>query len=1007
MLYARTFITFVIVLLSLLSGLLYAQSITDVYELPNTFYFNSAYGLASDSNSIFLSSYSSSSPIAGSIVEFDLNGTQIDTLPTPLGSSQGLAWDGTTFWYFYRGTSTTSRIYQISSTGIRLDSISTGTQYIGGLCWDGTGLWYSLYYPNNEAALYKIDTNTKLIVDTIQTLGAQPQGIAYDGTYYYYAMDDNDGDPENIYIYDPIISDTVGYIPIADPISTRPRGLAWDSQHLWLVADPVGPVQRALFKFDLSGGGTPNIQLSAASLNFGLTSVGDTSVRYLTILNVGDSTLNISSIDINTPEFIIDTSILPLNIEPGNNFPLEVRFTPYNQGPVSGVMSIHSNDPYEPIVDVSLSGQGQFVNPAIWLSQDSHHFGNVWVPVTEGVSKWILEIANIGNQNLNIENLTLNSPEFYLGGISGLPIIIAPNDTFDLDVFFEPTAAQLFRDTLFIQSNDPSQPFVFVELMGTGISGPFDLGYQFWNYQVPDNPRAGSFQDYEVDGLRPINDITGDGIEEVVIATENYWILCLNGAGSGTTDTLWSFITYISNSSAGSIGANFEYGVQDAIQIASDLNNDGFNDVVIATGGGNEHVYAINGTNGEKLWEYGTDDPNSYGLGDFEAVDVRRDFNGDAVPDVLAIADGNGSGTGYKSAYLFNGSDGAIIWQYAYPGPNPSFGKTIISIDDVTGDNQPDAIIAVGNNGTTNLKTYCLDGQTGLPVWDHDAVYKEPKELFELPIPGETPDIIVSEYYNTIQRLDGETGIPHWTINLGGGYGIIEINLISDVNNDSIDDILVASLALSGNIARCLSGVNGNPLWTYPTEQQFGISAIPDLNNDGIDEVLLGTGDRNIPTFGNFFGISGSGDSVLFNQYFPGDKVYTVHGIRSIDGNGSYELLAGTKNGQVFCWSGGQKALTGTAVKPALVLHTYRLDQNYPNPFNPSTMIRYEIPLSHRVSIKVYDILGREIATLIDHSIPSGKHQVMWHTSNIPSGIYYYRIQAGDYQETKKMILMK
>ncbi|MCB0311884.1 MAG: hypothetical protein KDH84_01225, partial [Calditrichaeota bacterium] len=78
-----------------------------------------------------------------------------------------------------------------------------------------------------------------------------------------------------------------------------------------------------------------------------------------------------------------------------------------------------------------------------------------------------------------------------------------------------------------------------------------------------------SFQEYEVDGLKPINDITGDGVSEVVIATENYWLLCLNGAGSGVTDTLWSFSSYISNSSAGSIGGNSDYGVQDAISIAS------------------------------------------------------------------------------------------------------------------------------------------------------------------------------------------------------------------------------------------------------------------------------------------------------------------------------------------------------------------------------------------------------------------------------------------------------
>jgi len=140
----------------------------------------------------------------------------------------------------------------------------------------------------------------------------------------------------------------------------------------------------------------------------------------------------------------------------------------------------------------------------------------------------------------------------------------------------------------------------------------------------------------------------------------------------------------MNSSNAGSIGANFEYGVQDAIQIANDLNGDGFNDVVLAVGGGNESVYALNGKTGEILWYFG-DDIN-WDLGDFEAVDVQKDFNGDGVNDVLAIADGNDEGTGYKRAFLFEGRHGTILWEHPFPGPNPAFGKTIISTDDLNGD---------------------------------------------------------------------------------------------------------------------------------------------------------------------------------------------------------------------------------------------------------------------------------------------------------------------------------
>ena len=91
---------------------------------------------------------------------------------------------------------------------------------------------------------------------------------------------------------------------------------------------------------------------------------------------------------------------------------------------------------------------------------------------------------------------------------------------------------------------------------------------------------------------------------------------------------------------------------------------------------------------------------------------------------------------------------------------------------------------------------------------------------------------------------------------------------------------------------------------------------------------------------------------------------------------------------------------------------TYQLSQNYPNPFNPETNINFEIPMKSHVSIKVYNILGREITTLIDKELSAGKYNVTWdgRTSNkqkLSSGVYFYKIKSGNYTETHKMILLK
>ena len=96
----------------------------------------------------------------------------------------------------------------------------------------------------------------------------------------------------------------------------------------------------------------------------------------------------------------------------------------------------------------------------------------------------------------------------------------------------------------------------------------------------------------------------------------------------------------------------------------------------------------------------------------------------------------------------------------------------------------------------------------------------------------------------------------------------------------------------------------------------------------------------------------------------------------------------------------------------------FSLEQNYPNPFNPSTTIRYTIPdviairqlpekQSQFVSLKVYDVLGNEVATLIDEYKPAGNYEVEFSANGLTSGIYFYKLQAGNYSETKKMLLMK
>ena len=86
---------------------------------------------------------------------------------------------------------------------------------------------------------------------------------------------------------------------------------------------------------------------------------------------------------------------------------------------------------------------------------------------------------------------------------------------------------------------------------------------------------------------------------------------------------------------------------------------------------------------------------------------------------------------------------------------------------------------------------------------------------------------------------------------------------------------------------------------------------------------------------------------------------------------------------------------------------SFLLKQNYPNPFNPSTTISYSLAKQSFVSIVIYDLLGREIETIVKSEIGNGSHSVEWIPNNISSGVYYYRIITDNYSETKKLILAK
>lgn len=131
---------------------------------------------------------------------------------------------------------------------------------------------------------------------------------------------------------------------------------------------------------------------------------------------------------------------------------------------------------------------------------------------------------------------------------------------------------------------------------------------------------------------------------------------------------------------------------------------------------------------------------------------------------------------------------------------------------------------------------------------------------------------------------------------------------------------------------------------------------------------------------------------------------YRVQAVDKYDDVSVLSDFANTRAGSLEAGIGGDNLLTGNDSE---LPNTYSLSQNYPNPFNPVTNIRYDLPYDNYVTIKVYDVLGKEVVTLVNEYKEAGRYLVSFNAANFSSGIYFYTIQVGEFSQTRRMTVLK
>ena len=240
-----------------------------------------------------------------------------------------------------------------------------------------------------------------------------------------------------------------------------------------------------------------------------------------------------------------------------------------------------------------------------------------------------------------------------------------------------------------------------------------------------------------------------------------------------------------------------------------------------------------------------------------------------------------------------------------------------------------------------------------------------------------------SDYYyssmNSIPRI-------YKTINGGMNWNLIYTSQYINIyyNKVFFTDTLYGFVSASGFLMKTS---NGGYNWTYTVPPSFSMFHFLNKNTGYICSYpVCKTTNGGL----NWFSQSMEQNSGLYNIYILDSNIgYAV---------GEFGTILKTTDG------GGSIWVKNISTK---IPDSYLLHQNYPNPFNPTTIIRYQIEDSRYVIIKVYDILGREITTLINEKKPPGIYEVSFDGYNLPSGLYFYRIQAGDFSQVKKMVLIK
>jgi len=459
----------------------------------------------------------------------------------------------------------------------------------------------------------------------------------------------------------------------------------------------------------------------------------------------------------------------------------------------------------------------------------------------------------------------------------------------------------------------------------------------------------------------PINfaagDLDGDGDSDIAVVL---------GGSTNLVSVHWN------NNGNFSSSTEFEFGLSPTVIKIADLDADNNNDLLCLS----DTIFVRYGEGGGnftapvKMPMVGVNYSPPPAT-DFDIADLDDDGNLDIVQSHLGIV---GVQTGHISMYFGLGSRDFLLYEPSQP-TGLDYPATI-KLADLNNDNKPEAIVEDFVNEKIGVYENIL------------------------------PDILVflnAVVYNTNH----------------GGSGPLHANFdVYDFDGDNFNDIMLGkwntifaadTLVLLHNDGSTpfLEGMRGIKTDDYRSSVTF--TAV-DYDLDGDVDILYATTSREISILlndgsGNFESIVAC--NPLGGNTFSGDALTILHSNLNNDSLPDIAVLTQSDSFYIYLNAGWIPTGIRQSEQEILSVNSYELSQNYPNPFNPTTTIEFSIPQSGVVNLVVYNILGEQVKTLINEERSAGKQSVQFNANNLASGIYFYKLQAGSFIETKKMILLK